>query len=374
MLKPTRKYTAQEIALPILLALVLIPLPYLGRLHYIPYAKQNFLGHFGEWIRIVQPFGKIPPGEQIGPILLIGWLLYVVWRRRGMLYAALPIAGGFALSYGFGLWLNSLSMQAGGLVFYGFHLFLKGRGYSNTILLALGLLLCVIARRYEARPVAGWRALRPLLLLSVALAAFYGLAPVLMAAAMPHARGDAVVNGINDFAAHTAWFLFILLLGWFCLRHKVHPLWAGLSCGVSLALSGGAFALAMGCTHLADKFAVLHPISADSPVGEAFQTAAGNGLPAIFLLLCLLALAQGDRLMAGLQGFCCVFWALLFPLLWPMALYCANGTVVMGLLSLVERTQPLLTIFPPLVLLFALQCVRSTRQGHPIGPLPCRKR
>lgn len=369
-LKSLKRPATQEIVLPILLLLVLIPLPYWEALQSISYQVDSpFIKKMAAWL--IYPKQSMPLLNYVGPMLLVGWLLYVVWRGRGPLYAALPVAGGLALSYGFGLWLCGLFPQAGSNIRYLFYLFCVGYGRANIALLAIGLLVCMIAWRRRARPAAGWRALRPLGFLALAVVAFYALAPVLMAFLAPWQAGGAfAVTVLHTAASRVVWFVFILLLGVFSLRRGLHPLWIGLFYSSTLILAGTAFSLVAKFVQLRHRLLQANPDFAAIQIADSFKTAATNGFPAIFLALCILAFAQKDRLMAVLLALG-TFWSVVWPVAWYWSRLAEIDWPV-DIFMFYLRVPFFLYVRPPLILLFALQGFRSTRRGHPLLPTQYR--
>ena len=163
-----RKFALREIVAPVLYALLFAPIPYLGSLHLVAYyIKMPTMDRMSAWRELEAPFIYMRPFAQLVPALFIGWALYCLWRRRGAAYGALAPAAGFLLSWLLGWWFCHLAPASEDVVWSCFEQQYTGYGAANLLLLAVGLLLCGLAKRREVPPAAiCWRSVRPLGLLS----------------------------------------------------------------------------------------------------------------------------------------------------------------------------------------------------------------
>ena len=361
----------------VLVPLLFVPLyamgPYWGELYRVAAASgRTGSCNYMRWEPLVDLAKNIPAAELLAPALVVGWVLFAVWRRRGVFYTVLPVAAGTALCCGMWRWLGRLAPDWNARLRYVFGQFMAEYGTADLLLLALGLALCWIARHrpWAGRP-AGWRALRAPAVLSLLAAVFYGLYPLVYRALTRYGQRLGYLQRVLVTANHLAWFLFILLLGWFVLQRGLHPLWLGAFYGGALALSSAVFRLLMLCNAaLGRQLRAVQGLSGAfgaAALDPALQQAAAKAVPALLAVLCLLALDRGNRWLALLHGLG-VLWCILAPIAWCWARI--NGALwALDLQAFYTRTLPALQILrPPLVLLFAAQCVQSTRQGTPIRP------
>lgn len=357
-----RKFAVQEIVAPVLYALLFAPIPYLGSLHLVAYyIKMPTMDRMSAWRELEAPFIYMRPFAQLVPALFIGWALYCLWRRRGAAYGALAPAAGFLLSWLLGRWFCHLAPASEDVVWSCFEQQYTGYGAANLLLLAVGLLLCGLAKRREVPPAAiCWRSVRPLGLLSLAVVVCYGLYPALLPwIGLKELGGDLAVRFPHIAANHLVLYLFILLLGGYILRHGLHPLWFGVFYGGTLALSGAVLHLSVKATDMADRLMAISPNFALDSITGALEEAAKKSLLALFFVLLVLALAWRRRALAPLCG--------------VGALWCAASPVLLAWSRQQEEWGPWAILYfsrsPSILLclLFVVLCIRCPYKGRPLG-------